>query len=155
VRLRTLAYALLLLVVAAIMATALANRTSVGLSVLRDRSPLFVTLADGSLRNGYTIRVLNKTLATRRFVLRTEGLARPELSVVGDDRPGALVTLDATPDQASTYRLYVHLARDAVRAEATDFAFVLEEIGGLGERARVTTEFRGPVGAGGEGKGGR
>ena len=43
------------------MASALATRQTMSLSVQRDRAPLFVTLPDGQLRNGYTLQMLNKT----------------------------------------------------------------------------------------------
>ena len=43
--------------------TALLTRSTVGLSVLRDRAPVFVPLADGSLRNGYTLKIANNPLS--------------------------------------------------------------------------------------------
>ncbi len=63
----------------------LSARSSVDINVLHDRNPLFVTLSDGSIRNGYTIKILNKSradAALRRSTL--EGMpgatpgARPE-----------------------------------------------------------------------------
>ena len=42
------------------MTVALAMRSSIGLSVLHDRAPLFVRLPDGDLRNGYTVKIVNK-----------------------------------------------------------------------------------------------
>ena len=56
------------------MTVALAMRPSVGLSVLHDRAPLFVRLPDGDLRNGYTVKIVNKAPSQALFELRTEGL---------------------------------------------------------------------------------
>ena len=35
--------------------------------ILPDRNPLYVTLADGSIRNGYVIRVMNKEHAAKDY----------------------------------------------------------------------------------------
>ena len=42
------------------MLYALATRTLLDVNVLHDRNPLAVTLSDGSIRNAYTVRLLNK-----------------------------------------------------------------------------------------------
>ena len=36
-------------------------RSTLDVTVLRDRAPLFVRLSDGGVRNGYTIKIVNKT----------------------------------------------------------------------------------------------
>ena len=46
-------------------------RSTVDVNILPDRNPLFVTMSDGSIRNGYTIRVMNKEHA--RKGLRARG----------------------------------------------------------------------------------
>ena len=48
-------------IVGVIMLTALMLRPELEVSVLHDRNPLYVQLSDGGLRNGYTVKVLNKT----------------------------------------------------------------------------------------------
>jgi polyferredoxin len=48
-------------------------RSVVELTVLRDRAPLFVTLADGSVRNDYTLKILNKSRAERALRARARG----------------------------------------------------------------------------------
>ncbi|MBE7247841.1 MAG: cytochrome c oxidase accessory protein CcoG, partial [Actinomycetospora chiangmaiensis] len=75
VRPRTVLYAVLVAAVGGIMLTGLATRTFTGLSVLHDRNPLFVTLSDGAIRNGYTVRISNKRPGERHYALTVEGLA--------------------------------------------------------------------------------
>ena len=48
---------------AAVMLFALTSRAATALAVIHDRNPLFVRTADGSIRNGYELRIANK--ATR------------------------------------------------------------------------------------------
>lgn len=89
VRLRTLLYTGLVAGVGLIMLYGLATRSFTGLNVLHDRNPLFVTLADGSIRNAYTLRVLNKRPVERDFVLGVEGLPGARIEVATSSRDDA------------------------------------------------------------------
>ncbi len=144
---RTVTYAALLAAVAGAMAISLATRADVDLTVLRDRAPLFVTLSDGGVRNGYTIKILNKARATRSFALAVDGLRGATLTVVneaGNAPSGASLTLAARPDSVATYRVYVALPPAAVpAAESTPIAFALAEPGGRGA-TRHGSVFLGP-----------
>jgi cytochrome c oxidase accessory protein FixG len=83
IRVRTLLYAGLICVVGAVMLIALLTRTTLAINVLHDRNPAAVLLSDGSVRNGYTVKILNKLHEPRDFTLATRGLARATLAVVG------------------------------------------------------------------------
>ena len=67
---------------AAGMAIMFANRTSGSISVQHDRSPVAVTLSDGSIRNAYTIKLLNKSATPHAFDLAAEG-ADVTMAVIG------------------------------------------------------------------------
>ena len=67
VRLRTVLYAAIIAIAGGIMIFTLATRDSEGISVIHDRNPMFVRLSDGSVRNGYTIRIVNKQLQEARI----------------------------------------------------------------------------------------
>ena len=58
---RTILYAALLTIVAAIILVTFFLRTDTELTVQRDRSPNFVRLSNGDVRNAYTVKILNKT----------------------------------------------------------------------------------------------
>lgn len=128
VRPRVVIYATLLVVVGAIMLAGLAMRTTVSVNVLRDRAPLFVTLSDGDIRNGYTLKVLNKRREAVDFTLALQGLPAGALLTVqdiGQAREGEQVILPAKPDKVATYRVFVTLPRGAVKDENTEFDFIL------------------------------
>ena len=74
IRPRTLIYLTVLLVAMVGLGTALLTRSTVQLSVQRDRAPVYVPLADGSLRNGYTVKIANKTPLRAEFDLTVDGL---------------------------------------------------------------------------------
>ncbi len=63
----------MLLIVATAMLVAFLARSTIQLSVQRDRAPLFVPLADGSVRNGYLVRAINKTPQNADFELTVTG----------------------------------------------------------------------------------
>ncbi len=96
-------------IVAGAMIAALALRGDTELHVLRDRAPLYVTLSDGTIRNGYTLKILNKAREPRRYVLTTEGVPGAVLSVVGAPSSSAApqAELAARPDSVATYRVFV------------------------------------------------
>src|SRR3546814_16377454 len=61
---------------------------------LPDRDPLVVTLTDGSIRNGYTIKLLNKTAQPLVVTVGVEALPVSRLALIGADREDGLeVTL--------------------------------------------------------------
>ena len=104
IRPRTLFYAAIIGVVGAVMLYTLATRNSEGISVIHDRNPMFVRLSDGELRNGYTVRILNKSLEPRQFVLTVDGLPDIDLKVVGENAGTgrtAIIAVGSGPDARS------------------------------------------------------
>jgi cytochrome c oxidase accessory protein FixG len=97
VRPRVILYAAALLTIAAIMLFGLSTRATIDLNVLRDRNPNFVRLSDGSIRNGYTVKVMNRAPQTRSFRLAIEGPAGLVTKVIGleDGKFPADVAVDA------------------------------------------------------------
>lgn len=113
-RLRTMTYAALILLVGGAMIYQLATRRTLELSVLHERAPLFVRLSDGSIRNAYTIRILNKRPHERPFALTVHGLPGLRIETVGvtataDLRP--IVTVE--PDSSREVRVLVTLPADS------------------------------------------
>lgn len=144
VRPRTIIYAALLVVVGAVMITALLGRADVEINVLRDRNPLFVTLSDGSIRNGYTFKILNKQRQEGSFILSVDGLSAATLSVVGGDGdPAATASMTVSPDKLGSYHIFVHAPQAELSGAATDFKFVLRD-SSTGARFAHDGVFRGP-----------
>ena len=107
VRMRTVLYAAIIAVVGGIMLYTLATRDSEGISVIHDRNPMFVRLSDGALRNGYTIRIVNKQLKYRDFIVSVDGLPSTLVDFVGlPPRADGRQLIDGRPrpDQGSARR---------------------------------------------------
>ena len=145
VRPRTILYASVLLLVGAVMLAALLLRSDAEVSVLHDRNPLFVSLSDGSLRNGYTVKILNKEREPRRFEVRVEGLEKAVLTMIGTRKiSGSTLTVEAPPDGVSEHRIFVTVPRDLVKEPKTDIRFVITDLE-TGETRRAESVFRGPA----------
>lgn len=62
------------LALAGTIGVAFAMRTTATLSVQHDRDPVAVRLSDGSLRNAYTVKLLNKSASPHRYTLSVGGI---------------------------------------------------------------------------------
>ncbi len=146
IRPRTIIYTVLLVIVGVVIMASLWTRPVVDVNVLRDRNPLFVRLTDGSIRNGFTIKILNKQRSEQGYVLDVDGLPGESMSVVGQDTASPTVYLTAAPDAVTTYRIYVRVPRDSLKSGTVPFDFVLSQhpIVEGGVTSRHESVFRGP-----------
>ena len=138
---RTLLYVAIIGAVGLTMLVMLWLRSSVDVNILPEHNPLFVTLADGSIRNGYIIRVMNKEHAEKDYLLSVQGNGR--LSVQGREGQSPSVPLAAPPDGLGTHRVFVQLPRQEVKDEQSPLTFLLEDIA-TGKVTSYRTIFRGP-----------
>jgi cytochrome c oxidase accessory protein FixG len=144
IRPRVVLYATAMAIVGVIMLTALMLRPDLDVNVLHDRNPLFVKLSDGGVRNGYTVKIINKAYQPRAFTLGVSGLGGAQLSVVGQEKDAnPVITVPA--DALQSIRVYVALDKQAAWAlpdAATDFRFVVTD--SAGTSAEHGTIFQGP-----------
>ena len=143
VRMRTLLYAVLIAVVGAVMIYTLATRETEGISVIHDRNPMYVRLSDGALRNGYTIRIVNKRLKHREFVLGFDGLPATLIDFVGvPPRADGQFLIDVGPDQTREVRILVTDYGDKP-AQSTRVVFRLTDVA-TGEKSEARDHFFAP-----------
>ena len=106
-RMRTLLYAAIIAIVGAVMIYTLATRGDQGIDVIHDRNPIYVRLSDGAIRNGYTIRIVNKDLSRREFIVGIDGLPAALIDFVGVERADGRMVIDVGPDQTREVRVTV------------------------------------------------
>ncbi len=145
-RMRTVLYAGLIVLVSAIMVLAFAMRTTVEVSVLRDRAALFTKLSDGGVRNGYTLKILNKEHEPRTFTLAVKGLPSATVHVLGLVKT-AQPRIVVPTDNLRELRVFVAVPGHAMAQltpPSTSFRF---EIVGVttGKRIERTTTFKSPT----------
>ena len=144
---RTMAYLAAWLLVGLGMVFVLMGRDRLQVNVLADRNPQYVVLSDGSIRNGYTVKLLNMVPEPRTFTLSLDGLPGAEMSITGiDEPPGTSFTVEAEPDRLRTLKVYVSQPREQVAGTSQKFTFAVVEQGGMGETASYSATFDAPEG---------
>jgi len=141
VRARTIVYAAVIAAVCAVMLYALLTRSLLDLNVLHDRNPVAVKLSDGSIRNGYTLRFLNKRGFDRVIAVDIDGPADAQIHIVGadsvtPDRPMIVLGRDTTTE----LRVLVTAPFDEKADKTSSVKFRVTDIG-LGEVASATDHF--------------
>lgn len=126
IRARTLFYVAVITIVGGIMLLTLLTRSSLGIAAIHDRNPQFVELSDGTIRNSFTIRLVNKASQGRRFNVSTSGIKNLRIVAEGitSDRPET-ISVDVGPDQTRELRLHGSLAPSD--ANAGDIIFAITD----------------------------
>ena len=139
-RVRTMMYTTLWALVGIGLVFALFIRPEIDMTVAPVRNPTFVTLSDGSIRNTYDVRLLNKHGEDRPFRVSVTG--HPSLRVQLEGTP--YETVDVPANETFLQRVYVVAApgSDPAEAERTDIRFWVEDLTN-GDRAYTDTLFNG------------
>jgi polyferredoxin len=103
VRSRTVVYSAMIAAVGAVMLYAMLTRSLLDVNVLHDRNPVAVRLSDGSIRNAYTVRLLNKRGFDRVIAIDIDGPTNATVHVIGTDsitpdRPMIILARDTTTE---------------------------------------------------------
>ncbi|HEY0920941.1 cytochrome c oxidase accessory protein CcoG [Devosia sp.] len=144
VRPRTLVYFAIWAGIGLAMLTVLALRSPLALNVLHDRNPLYVQLQDGTVRNGYDVKILNMTPEPRTVTLTLEGLPGATMTLAGSDAaPTASLAVELEPDKVLPLRLYVRADPADLAAPHSAFKMVAASRDGS-VRAEADAKFEAP-----------
>ena len=143
---RTLLYAALLAIVAAVILAAFFLRSDTELTVQRDRSPNFVRLSNGDIRNSYAVKILNKRRDDQRFQLAVEDLPGATVGSVGAgiEGSGAGTGLTVHPDAVGTFRIFLTVPAGAAPSGSKPIEFTIRDATGR-QRASHGAVFVGPT----------
>jgi len=131
-------------VVVLALLTTLAMRDRLGLSVLHDRNPIFVKLSDGSIRNGYTVKILNMIPQPRTFILSVKGIEGAKMKIAGlDNPPSGFIEIKVGPDKLRSLKVYVKIDRKKLSSAQSDIQFTVEDANG-DEKEIYNALFEGP-----------
>jgi cytochrome c oxidase accessory protein FixG len=139
IRPRTILYTALWSAIGIGMVVALFMRDSIGLTVARDRNPLFVTLSDGTLRNAYTVKIQNMNGEPHPF--RISATSEPELRL--DIQGMGVNEFEIDADESRKLRVFLLARPWFTMAERTPVRIWVEDLV-TRERAFYETHFQGP-----------
>ena len=126
------------------MLGALLTRDRLDVNVLHDRNPVFVTLSDGSIRNGYTIKILNMRPEPRTIGLSVSGLEGATMTVAGrDDAPATSLDFAVKPDKLLSIKVYVKAPPENLSGRTSELTFTVTNDVDK-ETARYDARFEGP-----------
>ncbi len=110
------------------LVVALLSRDRLEVNVLHDRNPQYVLESDGSIRNGYTIRLLNMIPERRTVLLSMMGLAGAEMKIPAlTDASDRVFAIPVEPDKVTTLKVFVTLPKGAVGDAREGFSFIAED----------------------------
>jgi cytochrome c oxidase accessory protein FixG len=127
IRSRTIYYGVALALVSGLMIWGFATRSPVVFDVLRDRNPTFVALHDGSIRDGYTLKVANRSFERQTYAISLTGLAAYSLKSPGADATSGPLSLTVDPNQVASLRLLVTAPPAALSGPSIPLAFHLRD----------------------------
>ncbi len=143
-RLRTFIYIGAWTLVGAALLFALLTRDRLEVNVLHDRNPQFVTLSDGAVRNGFTVKLLNMVPEPRTILVSIEGLPGATMSIIGvDGSESEQAAISVEPDRLKTLKVFVRQPREHIAGPAVNFTFVVEDRASH-ERDQYVATFNAP-----------
>lgn len=140
VRPRVILYAVVLLAVGGLMLFGLTNRATIDLNVLRDRNPTFVRLADGAVRNAYTVKIMNRAPLEREFLLDLEAPAGFAIRIIGMEDVTLPARVAVPADRLRTLRVLVTLPEKTIKSSSMKLNFSVTD-GVTKESRRNDTVF--------------
>lgn len=108
---RTFYYGVILTITCGFMIFNLASKSTLEIDIIPDRNPIFVTLSDGSIRNGYIIKILNKTHEDKLFTLSVASPIEASFKVQSYEGNEAN-NLPVGPDSVGTFKIYTTLPKE-------------------------------------------
>ncbi|HUW25876.1 MAG TPA: cytochrome c oxidase accessory protein CcoG [Gallionella sp.] len=111
---------------------------TVTLKVIPERQPLFVRLSDGSIRNRYELKVVNKTDKDFYVAVTAEGGVKDQV-LIGTEKP-----LLARHSRGSTFTIFVKAPGENIRREVTPIEFRIQSTDDPLVAAEYKTRFNGP-----------
>ncbi|GDX36296.1 4Fe-4S ferredoxin [Alphaproteobacteria bacterium] len=102
---RTFYYLTILAIVCSLTLFSLNTKSTVDLSVSQERNPLFVKLSDGSIRNAYYLKIINKTHHLKSFKIRINNSSQAILKIA--NYSDAIVDVEA--ESSFVFKFFITL----------------------------------------------
>ena len=145
IRPRTLLYTIFMIVLGGSIIWGLTHRSNLEVNILRDRNPLYVQLSSGDIRNGYTVKILNKTHDIRKFSLTVSGLKNYRMRIEGvqEKTPEGLPIIEVDRDRLRSVKIYLSAPKAELPTHSTDISITATDLDGT-SISNNTTTFKGP-----------
>ncbi|RVQ55053.1 cytochrome c oxidase accessory protein CcoG [Sinorhizobium meliloti] len=113
------------------MLNALVSRDRLELNVLHDRNPQYVVEADGSVRNGYVLKLLNMIPEQRRIIVTLDGAPSARMRIAGlAQGDGRSFSFAVDPDKVTSLKVFVTVPKAELLEVKEGFSFRAEDPSG-------------------------
>ena len=141
---RILIYATLLSLVIVGFATALLNRASFQVDILRDRNALFRWSSEHQIENSYHVKLMNKSQIKQQYTVSLRGLDAAVVAWAKADDQGNSPPVAA--GEIGDYNVIITLPEDANYSRSQSIELVFEEVHGSKQELEMEkTKFWGPA----------
>ena len=130
---RTFYYATIMTTVCFVMLRSLILKPTSEISIIPDRNPMFVVMSDGGIRNGYTIKIANKTHEQKTFFLT---ISSPREAILKS--PSAL---EVNAAEIGDFKIFVILPPEFIGKNMEGRGLVEFEIDDQKERKKIEAVF--------------
>ncbi len=137
---RVFVYAGALLLTAFVMVAAMSSRATMNVNVLRDRSLPFVMLSDGSVRNAYTVKIVNRDNVERIFQIDVDGPEGMAVTAIGEKPVENALEVAAAGDAVRSLRMFITMTPEALGSASMPVTISVSDIE-TGEEAVNSTVF--------------
>jgi cytochrome c oxidase accessory protein FixG len=127
---RTLVYFTIWASIGLAMLFTLGERARLTIDSAQDRNPVVVTLSDGQVRNGWTLKLRNMESRPRTVELTVSGLADGKMWTDAMERSNAARSVRLTLSPDATNRLHLYVAAPAGPAGETPFTLIARPLDG-------------------------
>ena len=93
--------------------------------MLRDRNPTFVRLHDGSIRNGYTLKITNRSFEPQTYAVSFSGLSPVTLKTPGESASAEGLSVLVQPDEVRAMRVFVNVPAASLTATSMPVTFTI------------------------------
>lgn len=113
---RTFLYSAILLLASSLIIMSLAFKDPIDANIMQNRNPLFVMMSDGSVRNSYTIKIINKTHDKQSLSLKIKSPIEAQLNLqsmgmINSDN------LEIEADSVGSFKVFVTLPKETIKAK--------------------------------------
>lgn len=106
----------------------LLTRDRLEVNVQHDRNPVAIKLSDGSVRNGFTIKILNMVPEPRTIQLSIDGLPGANISIAEmEEVKGRSADIPVEPDKLRALRVFVSVSPQMLKAGQTHFRIIASD----------------------------
>lgn len=108
---RTFYYATILILACSLMSFNLLSKSAFEINLIPNRNPTFVMLANGDIRNGYTIKIANKTHDKKTFEVKILSPQEASLKIQSYEGVDA-ENMPVNQDSVGSFKIYITLPKE-------------------------------------------